>query len=145
MIACPSPGLHDAVLRALKAIAAERDALTPVCVASLYEAVTARADDMRRAGQPIERVIAHVKALASEAGVRETHDCLVTSAVLWAIDYYYRGDGEFTDPVDPREVAARLRSLLADDDRANPLPCPVVSALPHAAFAREPHALGAAR
>jgi hypothetical protein len=110
---------HDAALRAFKAVAAERAALSPICVASLYEAVTNTADDMRRAGQPIERVIAHVKALASEAGVRESHDCLVTSAVLWAIDYYYSQDGECIEPVDPREVAARLRSLLASDDRAS--------------------------
>jgi hypothetical protein len=43
---------------------------------------------MRLAGRPIERVVAHVKSLATEAGIRESHGRLVQDSLLWAITYF---------------------------------------------------------
>ena len=88
---------NDALLCAFEAVATAGVALTPICIASLYKAVTDISEDMRLGGASIERVIVRIKTIASEAGVRETHARLVTSAVLWAIDYYYREDSDFVD------------------------------------------------
>ena len=83
-----------ALLIAFKAVAADGTAPNGTRV-SLYEALSETADEMRRAGQPIARVVAYVKALASEAGIRETHDRVLTHAVAWVIQYYYRNDIEW--------------------------------------------------
>jgi hypothetical protein len=46
------------------------------------------ADEMRRIGLPLERAIAGIKRLATERGIRDSHDRLITEAVLWCIDQY---------------------------------------------------------
>lgn len=83
---------HDALRHAFRAIAEGGIAPTSLSVPSLYLALSDAVDEMRKAGVSIERVVNRVKALASEAGIRETHDNLVTNAVLWSIDHYYRDE-----------------------------------------------------
>ena len=107
---------RDALLHAFKAIGADGRDSTPIHLASLYAAVSETADRMRAADQPVERVIADVKALASEAGLRVSHNRLVTSAVLWAIDSYFRTGMEFAQPLDVAQFAARLHTLVNTDE-----------------------------
>jgi hypothetical protein len=59
---------------------------------TLHLALRTTADDMRLAGRPIERVVAQVKSTAKSAGIRQSHDRIITAAVLWAIAYYYGED-----------------------------------------------------
>lgn len=99
---------HDALLHAFTAIADAGTEPTSTCLASLNEALRETADAMRAARQPIGRVVALVKALASDAGVRETHDRVVTNAVLWAIDYYYRADIELLLSVGAEQTRASV-------------------------------------
>jgi hypothetical protein len=85
---------QDPVLHAFISIANGGAAIPPRCLTALDVAVRRTANEMRLAGRPIERVVAHVKSMATDAGVRESHDRLVADAVLWAITYFY-GDDKF--------------------------------------------------
>lgn len=82
----------DALRHAFRGIADGGFAPTSPSVASIYLALSDAVDEMRTAGVPFERVVKRVKVLADEAGIRTSHDSLVTDAVLWAIDHYYRDD-----------------------------------------------------
>jgi hypothetical protein len=84
----PPALLQAALLQAFKTIAGADDAVTPRSVMALHLALSRTAENMRVAGQSIERLVAHVKSTATAAGVRESHDRIVTDAVLWAIAYY---------------------------------------------------------
>ena len=86
------PISQDPVLRAFVAIAADGDAIPPRGMSSLHSALRRTADDLAMAGRPIERVVSHVKSMATKAGIRESHGQLVADAVLWAIAYYYGED-----------------------------------------------------
>src|SRR5262249_27619006 len=76
---------QDPLLYAFRTIADAGAAIPPCCLTILDVAVRRTAKEMRLAGRPIERVVTHVKSMATEAGIRESHDRLIADAVLWAI------------------------------------------------------------
>jgi hypothetical protein len=83
---------QDPVLLAFRTIADAGASIPPHCLTALDVAVRRTANEMRLAGRPIERVVAHVKSMAADAGIRESHDRLIADAVLWAITYFYGED-----------------------------------------------------
>ena len=83
---------QDPLLHAFRTIADAGAAIPQPCLTALDVAVRRTANEMRLAGRPIERVVAHVKSMATEAGIRESHDRLIADAVLWAITYFYGED-----------------------------------------------------
>jgi len=79
---------QDPLLSAFRAIASADAAIPPHYLSALNVAVRRFTGRMWLAEQPIERVVAHIKSMATEAGVRESQDRLVHDAVLRAIAYY---------------------------------------------------------
>ncbi len=80
---------QDTLLQAFRTIGVAGDTIHQRCVIAVHEALRTLADDMRRAGRPIERLVACVKSTATVAGIRESHDRIVADAVLSAIAYYF--------------------------------------------------------
>jgi hypothetical protein len=97
---------QDRLLDAFRTIRVAGSTIPPHCLAKLGDALRQTADDLRLAGRPVELVVAQVKLMATEAGVREWQDRLFHDAVLWAITYY----GEtMLDPI-PSSPRYRHRS-----------------------------------
>jgi len=88
----PESVSDDALLRVFRSIAANGVAAMSGSEPSLYRVLSDMADTMRRRGKSLECVVGRVKAMASEAGILETHDRIVSNAVRAAIGYYYRDD-----------------------------------------------------
>jgi hypothetical protein len=108
--------LHEEpLLNAFRAIANVDAAIPPHYLTALRVAVRRFAGRTWLAGRPIDCVVDHVKSMAAEAGVRESHDLLVEDAVLWATSYFY---GETR--LDPIPSPARY-SLSGSSERTVPL------------------------
>jgi len=129
-------GSHSqrALLIAFKAVAADGAARNGTDV-SLYRALSETADAMRKAGEPIARVVACVKALASEAGICETQDRVLANAVAWAIRYYYRSDIEWLLSVGAEFTRASMAPREPAVDSATQGPS--ITALPPSSCATE--------
>jgi len=95
------------LLGAFRALANIGDTIPPQHLTALDLALRQTADDMRLAGRPIERVVAHIQSMATDAGIRESHDRLVHDAVLRAITYFC-GEDRF-EPI-PSRAQHRHRS-----------------------------------
>jgi hypothetical protein len=89
---------QDSLLDAFRTLAHAGDTIPPQCLTAIDLALHQTADDLRRAGRPIERVVAHIQSVATEAGIRESHDRLVQDAALWAITYFCGEDRFETTP-----------------------------------------------
>jgi len=79
---------QDPLLSAFGAIANADETIPPHYLSALNVAVRRFTGRMWLAGRPIEHVVAHIKSMATEAGVRESQDRIVQDAVLWAITFY---------------------------------------------------------
>jgi hypothetical protein len=88
------PAFHhtETLRQAFSAIAANSAPMEWEELQSLQPVVCGAAEAMKRAGVPLERAIARIKALATEVGIRRSHDRLVTNAVLWCIEEFYRNE-----------------------------------------------------
>jgi len=97
---------QDSLLDAFRTLAHAGDTIPPQCLTAIDLALRQTADDMRLAGRPIERVVAHIQSVATEAGIRESHDRLVQDAVLWAITYSC-GEDRFEPTPSPAQCRPR--------------------------------------
>jgi hypothetical protein len=94
------------LLEAFRALASVGDTIPPHHLAALDLAVRQTAGDMRLAGRSIERIVAHIQSVATEAGIRESHDRLVQDAVVWAIAYCC-GEDRFEPMPSPAQYRSR--------------------------------------
>jgi hypothetical protein len=98
---------HDPLADAFWAIANTGATIPPHCLSALDIALRQTANDMRLAGRPVERVVAHVKSLATETGIRDSHDRLVQDALLWAITYFCGEKTRFEPNQSPARYSRR--------------------------------------
>ena len=101
---------QDPLLSAFTAIANADATIPPHYLTSLHVAVRRYAGRMWLADRPIEGVVAHVKSMAAEAGVRESHDRLVEDAVQWAISYFY-GENSLEPIPSPARYSPSRRTI----------------------------------
>jgi hypothetical protein len=111
---------QDPLLNAFRAIANADAPIPPHYLTALHVAVRRFAGRMWLAGRPIERVVAHIKSMAAEAGVRESHDQLVDDAVEWAVTYF-RGGSSLEPPSPALHTPSRRTPSRRSSDREVPL------------------------
>lgn len=85
-----------AVLALTRAFAAIRaNALPPTADerTQLQSTICALTDEMKQAGEPAERVVIKIRALARAAGFDGFADALVSEAVRWCLARYFPDEG----------------------------------------------------
>ena len=78
----------ESVRQAFTGIAATTVPTKVEDIRSFRAVLCAATDDMKTSGMSLERVVAQIKGLATEAGIRESHDRLITEAVIWCVERY---------------------------------------------------------
>jgi hypothetical protein len=83
-----------AVRASLRTIAANKAAPSASDTDALKKLICAAVDELKGMGWPIERIIIHVKEVASEAGLPRHSDpagreAIVSDVVRWCIDRYF--------------------------------------------------------
>lgn len=80
----------ESVRQAFAGLAATSAPMAADDIRSLRAILLTATDDMKTSGMSLERVVAQIKGLATEAGIRQSHDRLITDAVNWCVDHFCR-------------------------------------------------------